>query len=107
MAGDKRKGKAVGVEPRKKTRAEKEADRARAAAIVAERRTRCSDPPFRIREPAPAQAEQAEGQIEQAETEAAEPEVELQQGPRRSRRARTQDVPVLSRGTSSTSSSTS
>ena len=67
MAGDKRKGKAVAVEPRKKSKAEKEADRARAAAAVAEHRTRRPDPPFRIRDLAPAQQEQV---TEQQQSEA-------------------------------------
>ena len=64
MAGDKRKGKKPAVEPRKKIRAEKEAERALAAVAVAERRSRRPDPPFRIRETAPAQQEQTEGQTE-------------------------------------------
>ena len=36
MAGDKRKGKETSVEPRKKTKTEKEANHARAAAVVAD-----------------------------------------------------------------------
>ena len=58
MAGDKRKGKEIAEEPRKKTKAEKQTDRARVAAEVAERRTRRPDPPFRIRDPAPRDQEQ-------------------------------------------------
>ena len=92
MAGDKRKGKEPAVEPRKKTRAEKETERGLAAVAVAERRSRRPDPPFRIRESATA----GQTEAQQAEAGASVPEtgVEQQQpGPRRSGRARTQAVP--------------
>ena len=96
MACDKRKGKAIAVEPRKKSKAEKEAKRARVAAAVAERRSRRPDPPFQIREPASGGQEPAHAATV-AETEAGAPVPSSEQqpaGPRRSGRARIQVVPA-------------
>ena len=80
MAGDKRKGKEIAVEPRKKTKADKSADRARVAAEAAERRTRHPDPPFQIRDPAPRGQEPPQTvETEAAEAEAGAPVPETEQ----------------------------
>ena len=100
IAGDKRKGKEIAVEPRKKSKAKKEADRARAIAVVDERRTRRPDPPFQIRDPTPQGQEPLEEPAEQAG--ALVPEAKQPAGLRRSDRVRTQQQPALA-ATSETS----